>query len=319
LANSSGARGDQSVSGLALQDQSGTQDDWYSYIEFQTPGKVYIGTQTFKLPSNIAGSAVTGLKINLNYRGPLKSAQTWTWQIYNWSAASWVTLGTNILAKDWVWTNLSFNIPAPYTRFINSQKQIRIQLKSNNASDNALLDYESIAVTYNAASAPTPTPTASPNPTPVSGDYWKPGLVTSWQIQYSGTINTSLDVNVYNLDGEGTTAETVSALHARGIKVMCYFSAGSWENYRNDKNSFPASVLGKVLDGWPDERWLDIRQISILKPIMEARMDMCKSKGFDGIDPDNIDGYTNDTGFPLTYNHQLAYNIMLANAGYPLG
>jgi hypothetical protein len=48
-------------------------------------------------------------------------------------------------------------------------------------------------------------------------------------------------------------------------------------------------------------------------------MDMCKSKGFDGIDPDNVDGYTNDTGFPLTYQQQLTFNIFLANAAHSRG
>ena len=44
---------------------------------------------------------------------------------------------------------------------------------------------------------------------------------------------------------------------------------------------------------------MDIRRIDLLAPVMDARLDQCASKGFDGIEPDNIDGYTNDTGFPL--------------------
>jgi len=145
---------------------------------------------------------------------------------------------------------------------------------------------------------------------------WKPSLVSSWQIQYTGAINTSLDVDIYNLDAFDTNAATISSLHSRGMHVMCYFSAGSWENWRPDKNQFPAQVLGKTLDAWAGEKWLDIRRLDILGPIMKARMDLCKSKGFDGIDPDNTDGYTNDTGFPLTYQDQLNYNIFLANAAH---
>ena len=42
-------------------------------------------------------------------------------------------------------------------------------------------------------------------------------------------------------------------------------------------------------------------------------MDSCRDKGFDGIEPDNIDGFMNDTGYDLTYKDQLAY-IWLAGA-----
>ena len=46
---------------------------------------------------------------------------------------------------------------------------------------------------------------------------------------------------------------------------------------------------------------------------MEARMDSCRDEGFDGIKPDNIDGFLNDTGYDLAYKDQLAY-IWLAGA-----
>jgi len=70
---------------------------------------------------------------------------------------------------------------------------------------------------------------------------------------------------------------------------------------------------------WEGERWLDIRRIDLLGPIMEARMDSCKAKGFDGIEPDNVDGFLNDTGFPLTYDDQLGYNIWLAETAHKRG
>ena len=42
-------------------------------------------------------------------------------------------------------------------------------------------------------------------------------------------------------------------------------------------------------------------------------MDSCRDEGFDGIEPDNIDGFLNNTGYDLTYKDQLAY-IWLAGA-----
>jgi hypothetical protein len=96
-------------------------------------------------------------------------------------------------------------------------------------------------------------------------------------------------------------------------------SAGSWERWRPDADRFPDSVLGRELEGWPGERWLDVRRIRILGPIMKARMDRCVRKGFDGIELDNVDAYANRSGFPLTAKDQLRYNAWLANQAHRRG
>lgn len=41
---------------------------------------------------------------------------------------------------------------------------------------------------------------------------------------------------------------------------------------------------------------------------MQARLDLAVQKGCDGVEPDNVDGYQNNSGFPLTAQDQLAYN-----------
>lgn len=150
--------------------------------------------------------------------------------------------------------------------------------------------------------------------------FWVPELNSSWQWQLSTTpsANSLLNVKVYDIDGEAATTALVAAMHQKGIHAICYISAGTYENFRSDAKQFPASVLGKT-NGWPGEKWLDIRAISILSPIMTARMQNCKNKGFDAIEPDNIDGYTNSTGFPLKASDQLAYNRFLADTAHSLG
>ena len=158
--------------------------------------------------------------------------------------------------------------------------------------------------------------TAAATTTTYPSSVWLPTPGTSFQIQYSGTLNTSLNVKMYDIDAYDTSATTIASLKAKGIKVICYFSAGSYENWRPDTGSFPASVLGNTMDGWPDERWLDIRQLTVLRGIMGKRMDMAVSKGCDGVDPDNMDGFTNDTGFPLTAQDQLNYNKMIAQEAH---
>lgn len=156
-----------------------------------------------------------------------------------------------------------------------------------------------------------------PDPVPCSGCY-APALHTSWQWQLQGTIDRSIDVDLYDVDGFETSKHVVDELHADGRKVICYLSAGSWEKFRPDAGAFPASVKGKP-NGWPGERWLDIRRLGILGPIMKKRFDMCAAKGFDAIEFDNIDGYQNHTGFPLTGADQLRYNTWLANQAHRRG
>jgi len=168
-----------------------------------------------------------------------------------------------------------------------------------------------------ACSSPLSTPApAAVSPSDSSLQHWTPPLAASWQIQYTGAIDTSLPVDIYNLDLFDTSPETIADLHARGVKVMCYFSAGSFEDWRPDAGNFPASILGNDLEGWPGEKWLDIRNLQLLAPIMLERLSLAAQKGCDGVDPDNVDGYANETGFPLTPEDQIAYNIFLANAAH---
>jgi hypothetical protein len=123
---------------------------------------------------------------------------------------------------------------------------------------------------------------------------------------------------MYDIDMFDNDSSVVTALHNSSRKAVCYIDFGTWENWRPDAAQFPASVLGKS-NGWPGEKWLDIRQIAVLGPIMSARLDLCKAKGFDAVEPDNIDGYSNSTGFPLNYQDQLAYNQWIANAAHSHG
>lgn len=154
---------------------------------------------------------------------------------------------------------------------------------------------------------------------PASAASWVPSVGVNWQVQYQGTLNLSTTgVQAYDVDGFDVSAAQVAAIHGRGAKAICYFSAGSWEDWRPDAASFPAAVKGNS-NGWPGEKWLDIRQVSVLQPIMAARVNICKSKGFDAVDPDNVDGYTNSTGFPLTGAQQITYNAMLATLSHAAG
>lgn len=125
--------------------------------------------------------------------------------------------------------------------------------------------------------------------------------------------------DVYDIDGENATKAQVDYLHSKGKKVICYFDAGVYEDYRGDANKFPKSVIGNPDEGWDGSWWLDIRQIDILEPIMKARIQMCKDKGFDSIEPDEITNWSNNPGFPITYNDQIKYNRAIAQWAHEAG
>jgi hypothetical protein len=126
-------------------------------------------------------------------------------------------------------------------------------------------------------------------------------------------------IGVYDLDLFDAAQSTIDALHAADGYVVCYFSAGSFEDWRQDVGRFPKSVIGKAYEGWPGESWLDIRQHDTLAPILNARLDLAKQKRCDAVDPDNVDGFSNPTGFDITADDQRAFNRWLAEAAHQRG
>ncbi len=164
------------------------------------------------------------------------------------------------------------------------------------------------------------TPSPESESSNITADWWQPDVDTTWQWQLLDLpIDSSFEVDMYDIELFDNEAETVANLQTQGHKVVCYINVGSWEEWRPDAADFPPALIGNDYKGWPGEKWLDIRQIDQLAPIMRARLDTCQAKGFDGLEPDNIDSYTNDTGFSLSYQDQLDYNIWLANEAHARG
>lgn len=145
---------------------------------------------------------------------------------------------------------------------------------------------------------------------------WHPALHAKWQWQLTGRLNLAVKASMYDVDMFDTRPAQVRRLHRLGRRVVCYIDAGSWENWRPDAHRFPHFVIGRPLAGWPGERWLDIRRVSVLAPLMKQRVLKCRRKGFDGVEFDNVDGYQNPTGFHLSSKDQLRYNVFLANLAH---
>lgn len=301
-------RGDndgQALDVLKVQDQQGTADDWDRYLELITDGRRYRGDFVFTLPAGVQAADLASITLLTNYKGPQIQEQRWQWRIRDYAIKRWPLVGDNAEAADWAWTSLSFAAPKSPSELISPRGQLRVRYQSGNPVDNSDLDYLALQLELKSA--------------PVGGDWWRPAPGTTWQWQLSGDIDTSLDVAVYDVDLFETPAAVIDQIKAEGRILVCYFSAGTWEPYRPDSGRFPARSLGKTLPDWPDERWLDIRDLQTLKPIMEARLDLAVEKGCDGVEPDLVDAYANDSGFALSAADQLRYNRWLAEAAHARG
>lgn len=160
----------------------------------------------------------------------------------------------------------------------------------------------------------------------VSSERYVPPAGTTWHWQLQGEVDLEYPVDLYSIDLFDTPQSTIDALHDRGVKVICYFSAGSYEPWRSDAHAFEeidlqTPIIGSKVSGW-DENWLDVRRYTEFAPIMEARFDLASEKGCDGIEPDLIHAYSEgqgETGFSITKSEQLAYNRWLASQAHERG
>ncbi|KAB5546972.1 glycoside hydrolase superfamily [Coniochaeta sp. 2T2.1] len=182
-------------------------------------------------------------------------------------------------------------------------------------------------------------------PSPPSPPSWQPAVNTSWQIVLLNPLKldpnhpiVTPNVDVYDIDlfdntSNGTSTGTIDGLHQLGKKVVCYFSGGTFEPNRPDSDQFTAADIGQTVEGWPDEKWLDLKSTNVAA-IMRDRIALAGKMGCDGIDPDNLDAYDNGGGgFHLTAQDSIdfiqkvlspeasSYNLALGlkNAGAIVG
>ncbi|MCK4493572.1 MAG: endo alpha-1,4 polygalactosaminidase [Methylococcales bacterium] len=298
----------QPLAVLQTLEQIDQEDNWDSYQEFKPNNRKYRGIYTFDSSASHT-SDIIKIELLANYRGAEMSFQKWEIKLRNFQTKKWVTIANNVEAQSWKWLQISALINDNPQQFIDSNQQIQVLYQSNNDYDSSQLDY--LALTISSSSTPLP-----PSEPPQTGTWWKPTSGLHWQFQYAGTMDYSIPVDIFNLDLFDTPAADIAALKAQGKKVVCYFSAGSIEDWRTDVNQFQDSVIGNDYEGWVGEKWLDIRNHDVLLPIMQARIELAAQKGCDAVDPDNINGYENNTGFPLSYADQIRYNKALADLAH---
>jgi hypothetical protein len=165
--------------------------------------------------------------------------------------------------------------------------------------------------------------------------WWHPPAEVAWQWELDHPLNLAspsdmgtgvtdylgapaADPSVYDIDGFDNSAATVSALHARGDRAVCYIEVGAAESYRPDYGDFPAADLGAAVSGYPQERYVNINDAAVIR-VIEARIAMCATKGFDAIEPDIDDSYSDQTGFAISEAENVQYDKALAAYAHGLG
>lgn len=146
--------------------------------------------------------------------------------------------------------------------------------------------------------------------------WWRPSVGESfdWVLDDLRTGD-AFTADIVDVDAFTTTGEQVTALHAQGKKVIAYISFGTIENDRSDAGLLPGEVIGSKYPEWPDEKWIDIRQLEKIKPWLNSRFNMVLRKGFDAIEPDNLDSYSNATGFNINIADARQYcDLLIAMA-----
>lgn len=158
-----------------------------------------------------------------------------------------------------------------------------------------------------------------------TGEIWQPDVGAKWQIVLLKPVEVDSDnpiltpdVDVWDIDMYTNSKDTISAIKKLGKKVICYFSAGSYEDFRPDSDQFDSGDIGAELDGWPGEYWLNISSPTV-RSIMSKRIEYAKNKGCDAIDPDNVDGYQNENGLGLTANDSIDFMRFIASEAAELG
>jgi len=165
--------------------------------------------------------------------------------------------------------------------------------------------------------------TSTTTTTPPAGQ-WVPPQDLRWYWQLASVPTTPrANIDATDFDGFDGTAANVATYHSAGQHVICYIDVGTAENWRSDYSQFPAALLGSTVSGYSNEHWLNVSpsgpDYSTLQSIMTARFQMCQQKGFDAVEPDNMDGSENSTGFTISKAQNEQYDEWVAQTVHSLG
>lgn len=132
----------------------------------------------------------------------------------------------------------------------------------------------------------------------------------------------SKGLNLLDIDGFNIEAQTVKKLKEQGIYMVCYLNVGSYEPWRSDSKEYSKDLFLQDDPDWPGEVFLNVKEAfepnSELAKILRKRIQMCKDKGFDAIEPDNLQNHENTSG-TLTEQDQVNFNTWFADQVHEAG
>ncbi|MFN8369600.1 MAG: endo alpha-1,4 polygalactosaminidase [Bacteriovoracaceae bacterium] len=303
---------------LEIRDQQEMENNWDKFIEFSPKTyKTFESKITFHSEKNFKKEDFKSLIFKINFFGASLKYQTWNFSIFNNKSQSYEQLFNNNFVENAKWNYFEF-AKNDITDYINSKNDIIVQLNSNNDYDVALIDYLVITLETKLQNT-TPTPNPDPTDPSIPQTGWTPKINQKWHIQYSGTIDLSeLNPNteVIILDLFKTDKELIDTLKKSNLKIICSFSVGTYDPNHPDADEYHENILGNNLNGSPDIRWVDIRNLETLRAIMGKRMDLAVEKSCDGVLTLAMENFAFDTGFPIKYRDQLEFNLMLAEMAH---
>ena len=173
---------------------------------------------------------------------------------------------------------------------------------------------------------PPPPPAVSPSPA-APGVKLPPSGKVAWDWQIGASSDSAIvvpaGVTLMDLDGFNTSAAKVADLRSRGVYTVCYIDAGSFEPGRPDSAQYPSYLKIQQDPDWPAEYFLDVTDVfkpnSVLASILVKRMQMCKAKGFDALEPDNLQNDENVSDGRITAQQQLDFNGWIADRAHENG
>ncbi|ORX82465.1 hypothetical protein BCR32DRAFT_292625 [Anaeromyces robustus] len=124
---------------------------------------------------------------------------------------------------------------------------------------------------------------------------WTPKPKSTWNY-----LIAAKEIDILNRPEEVLTIDInnshlIPELHKQGKKVICYFSGGTIEKHREDKDQYLAhdEMIIKGETKW-HELWLDYRMKDILYPLIKNRMKKAVQNGCDGLEIDCLGAYNHD-------------------------
>ncbi len=179
-------------------------------------------------------------------------------------------------------------------------------------------------------SPPTPPPAPPTPPPPSPGIKLPPTGKVSWDWQIGAGSDSGVvvpaGVTLMDVDGFDISASKVAEMKQKGIYTVCYLDVGSYEGGNSKRPDWARYTDALKLypdPNWPDEIFLDITEVfkpnSVLAGILRDRFKMCKDKGFDAVEPDNLQNDENIPGGIITKQQQIDFNGWVADTVHQYG